>query len=191
MSTEAHLSRVSHVSIDAYTAHITDSVVRTVYHKYFHPKEVYVANGILNRAINQAAGKRADATVAKTASLKTQGEAAFDTSTAPGLAVVYPFGATLNVQKPAVPVLSSGSASYPLNRPLAAFVKVALGFKGAINTNTLTTFPQRNAGKIAVVASTHMFADDYMDKEENGKLFDVMVQWLTTGRFILAMRKWK
>ena len=27
----------------------TDSVVRTVYYKYFHPKEVLISNGVLNR----------------------------------------------------------------------------------------------------------------------------------------------
>jgi len=37
------------------------------------------------------------------------------------LTFVYPFGATLNVAKPAVAVLSSGSVSYPLNRPVCAF----------------------------------------------------------------------
>ena len=26
-----------------------DAVVRTSYYKYFHPKEVYVSNGVLNR----------------------------------------------------------------------------------------------------------------------------------------------
>ena len=34
---------------------------------------------------------------------------------------VYPFGATLNVVKPAVPVLSSGTVSLPVNRPVCAF----------------------------------------------------------------------
>jgi len=37
------------------------------------------------------------------------------------LTFVYPFGATLNVAKPAVAVLSSGSVSYPLHRPVCAF----------------------------------------------------------------------
>lgn len=32
-------------------------MVRTHYYKYFHPKEALVSNGILNRAISQAAGK--------------------------------------------------------------------------------------------------------------------------------------
>ncbi|GFQ82272.1 intraflagellar transport protein 52 homolog [Trichonephila clavata] len=34
-----------------------DAVVRTVYHKYHHPKEVLVSNGVLNRSITLAAGK--------------------------------------------------------------------------------------------------------------------------------------
>ena len=33
---------------------------------------------------------------------------------------VYPFGATLNVQKPSIPVLSSGTVCYPIKRPLCA-----------------------------------------------------------------------
>lgn len=37
------------------------------------------------------------------------------------LSFVYPFGATLTVQKPAVTVLSSGSTSTPVNRPVCAF----------------------------------------------------------------------
>jgi intraflagellar transport protein 52 len=36
----------------------TDCVIRTSYCKYFHPKEVLVTSGILNREINRAAGKR-------------------------------------------------------------------------------------------------------------------------------------
>lgn len=35
----------------------TDSVVRTCYYKYFHPKECLITNGILNRAILEASGK--------------------------------------------------------------------------------------------------------------------------------------
>lgn len=35
----------------------SDAVVRSEYFKYFHPKEALVSNGVLNRAISQAAGK--------------------------------------------------------------------------------------------------------------------------------------
>ena len=34
-----------------------DAVVRTSYYKYFHPKECLVQNGVLNRAVSEAAGK--------------------------------------------------------------------------------------------------------------------------------------
>lgn len=37
------------------------------------------------------------------------------------LSFMYPFGATLNVIKPAAAVLSTGSVSFPLNRPVCAF----------------------------------------------------------------------
>lgn len=36
----------------------SDSVVRTAYLKYLHPKEVLIQDGVLNREINRAAGKR-------------------------------------------------------------------------------------------------------------------------------------
>ena len=35
----------------------SDSVVRTVYYKYLHPKEVYVSTGVVNAEITRAAGK--------------------------------------------------------------------------------------------------------------------------------------
>lgn len=34
-----------------------DSVVRTNFFKYFHPKEALISNGVLNRALPAAAGK--------------------------------------------------------------------------------------------------------------------------------------
>ena len=35
----------------------SDAVIRTCYYKYFHPKECLITNGVLNRAILEAAGK--------------------------------------------------------------------------------------------------------------------------------------
>jgi len=29
-----------------------------------------------------------------------------------------------------------------------------------------------------------MFSDQYIDKEENGKFLDVIIQWLTTGNIL-------
>ena len=127
-----------------------DAVVRTNYHKYFHPKECLISNGVLNRAISQAAGK----------SLKNQGYSD-ETVNAQALQFVYPYGATLNVAKPAIPVLSTGSVSFPLNRPVCAFY----------------THPGSN-GKLVVVGSGAMFSDQYIDKEDNHKIKDVIFDFL-------------
>ncbi|KAG7278631.1 hypothetical protein CRUP_031926 [Coryphaenoides rupestris] len=40
-------------------------------------------------------------------------------------------------------------------------------------------------GKLAVLGSCHMFSDQYLDKEENSKILDVVVQWLTTDNIQL------
>ncbi|TPX60757.1 hypothetical protein SpCBS45565_g07433 [Spizellomyces sp. 'palustris'] len=138
-----------------------DAVTRTVYYKYHHPKEVYVSNGVLNRELNRAAGKKVGPTALE--GLPETGK-----FNAYALTFVYPYGATLNVQKPAIPILSSGTVSYPLNRPVGA---------AYINPN--------GRGKLVVVASAQMFCDTYIEKEENGKLLDVLIQFCTTDKIIL------
>ena len=103
---------------------VSDAVVRSVYYKYFHPKEVLVSNGVLNREINVAAGKGPGGLLEEDPS--------------ESLSFVYPFGATLTVQKPAVAVLSSGSVSYLQNRPVCAFyqkVSVRIGVLVAYHTS--------------------------------------------------------
>ncbi|CAL1539792.1 unnamed protein product [Lymnaea stagnalis] len=128
-----------------------DSVVRTSYYKYFHPKEALVTNGVLNRAISQAAGK------------VMFGAGDEDGNNAQALSFLYPYGATINVQKPATAVLSTGSVCFPLNRPVCAFYS-----------------SRHHKGKIAVLGSVHMFSDQYIEKEENLKILDVVIQFLTT-----------
>uniref|UniRef100_A0A3Q2QU48 Intraflagellar transport 52 homolog (Chlamydomonas) n=1 Tax=Fundulus heteroclitus TaxID=8078 RepID=A0A3Q2QU48_FUNHE len=127
-----------------------DAVVRNVYYKYFHPKEALVSNGVLNREVSRAAGK----VVAGVIEDETVG------NNAQALTFVYPYGATLSVMKPAVAVLSTGSVCFPLNRPVLAF------------------YHGKESGKLAVLGSCHMFSDQYIDKEENGKIMDVVLQWL-------------
>jgi len=134
----------------------SDAVVRTVYHKsatnfnrYLHPKEVFINTGVLNREVSKGAKKQTD----------EQGN--------DSLPFVYPYGATLNVQKPAVPILSTGFISHPLNRPVAA----VFTHKGG-------------EGRLLVLGSVHMFHDDYIDKEENSCIVDFCMRWLagaTTG----------
>ncbi|MEQ2304037.1 Intraflagellar transport protein 52 [Ameca splendens] len=127
-----------------------DAVVRNVYYKYFHPKEALVSNGVLNREISRAAGKVVRGII--------EDETVGNNSQA--LTFVYPYGATLSVIKPAVAVLSTGSVCFPLNRPVLAF------------------HHGKESGKLAVLGSCHMFSDQYIDKEENSKITDVVLQWL-------------
>ncbi|KAI9353849.1 hypothetical protein BDR26DRAFT_910587 [Obelidium mucronatum] len=147
-----------------------DCVTRTVFYKYFHPKEVFVSNGILNREINRAAGKKVNISTAaaKAAGGGMIGDMAggghHDHKNHTGLSFVYPYGASLTVQKPSVPLLSTGTVSYPLNRPIAA-----------------AYIHPKQRGKIVVVGSGLMFSDSYIEKEENGKLFDVLIQLLTSN----------
>lgn len=133
-----------------------DVVTRTVYYKYFHPKEALISNGVVNREINRAAGKA------------VPGKGDIDGVSMQSLSFVYPFGATLTVQKPAIAILSSGSTSYPVNRPVCAFCNSKSG-----------------QGKLVVMGSAHVFSDQYLDKEENGKLQEVVFRWLTSDEISL------
>uniref|UniRef100_A0A914EKJ8 Uncharacterized protein n=1 Tax=Acrobeloides nanus TaxID=290746 RepID=A0A914EKJ8_9BILA len=127
----------------------TDAVIRTVYYKYFDPKEALVSNGVLNRAIATAAGKQ----------MKIMDE----NNNNQALSFVYPYGSTLSVNRESVAILSTGTVCYPINRPVCAFHTTQSG------------------GKIAVVGSVHMFTDQYIDKEENSKIWDVIIKYLSEG----------
>ncbi|UMM34794.1 hypothetical protein L5515_007707 [Caenorhabditis briggsae] len=131
-----------------------DSVIRTVFLKYFDPKEALVANGVVNRSIAVAAKKNVST------------EAKQNSQT---LSFIYPYGCTLDVtHKIANVVLSSGSTSFPASRPVAAF-----------HETKLNEFKKK--GRVCVVGSVSMFHDVYIDKEENGKIFDTFVEYLVNG----------
>ncbi|KAB0804768.1 hypothetical protein PPYR_01738 [Photinus pyralis] len=68
-----------------------DSLIRTHYYKYFHPKECYIEDGNILEALTKE---------------KVQ------------LNLVVPHGCTLNVNKPSVIVFTSGATTFPADRPL-------------------------------------------------------------------------
>ncbi|KAJ8032906.1 Intraflagellar transport protein 52-like [Holothuria leucospilota] len=135
----------------------SDCVVRTSYYKYFHPKEALISNGVLNRGVSKAAGK-----------VIPGGSEEDSTNNSQALTYLYPFGASLNVAKPAVAILSTGTVCFPLNRPTCA-----------LHTS------KYSKGRLAVVGSVMMFSDQYLDKEENSKIFDVILSWLTSDEVSL------
>ncbi|KAG8007391.1 Intraflagellar transport protein 52-like protein [Nibea albiflora] len=139
-----------------------DAVVRNVYYKYFHPKEALVSNGVLNREISRAAGKVVTG-ITEDENIGNDAQA---------LTFVYPYGATLSVMKPAVAVLSNWLSLLP---PQQACTGIP-SRKGQKHNET---------GKLAVLGSCHMFSDQYIDKEENSKIMDVVLQWLMTDNIQL------
>lgn len=144
----------------------TDAVVRTVYHKYLHPKEVCISNGVLNREVNLAAGKRPS----RTKGLSTEMvPSAVSESHHPDITFNFPYGASLAVQTPAFPVLSSGPLAFPLNRPICAL------WTAGPTRNTLTP----NIGRLCLLGSSYVVQDNWFGKDENAKLMEVLVVWLT------------
>eukprot|EP00933_Yihiella_yeosuensis_P034452 TRINITY_DN2793_c0_g1_i5.p1 TRINITY_DN2793_c0_g1~~TRINITY_DN2793_c0_g1_i5.p1 ORF type:complete len:473 (-),score=103.10 TRINITY_DN2793_c0_g1_i5:187-1491(-) len=143
-----------------------DAVVRTVYHKYHHPKECLVTHGILVQDMVRAGlgeKKKEKENQNDKISLnitKDEHDITAATKDNGGLEFVFPYGATLNVQKPALPLLSSGPISYPLNRPIAA------------------VYNKGNQGRICVVGSVRMFDDDFLEQEKNRQITDTMIRWL-------------
>lgn len=121
-----------------------DSVIRTSYFKYFHPKEVLITGGLLNREITKATQSLHHDTDGNTTSMS----------------LLYPFGSTVSVRKPAIPIVSTGTASYPLNRPVCAFARAG-------------------KGKIVVLGSVAFASDSYIDKEDNYLLLEIILEWLT------------
>jgi len=143
----------------------SDAVVRTVYHKYHHPKECLITNGILCEDMVRAAKgerkqeKQAADQLALTIT-KEDGDIANVGKDNGGLEFVFPYGATLNAQKPAIPILSSGPISYPLNRPVGA------------------VYDKQGMGKICVLGSVRMLDDEYFECEKNKMISDALIKWL-------------
>ena len=140
----------------------SDAVVRTVHHRYMHPKEVLIADGVLNREIYEAIFRSSQPVTFSPDSFAYGGgtlERNFDDSMKQ-LEIVYPHGATLSIQKPAVALLSSGKIAYPMNRPVAA------------------VWSQPGGGKVAVTGSVQMFDDKWIDKESNAQLMEFIFSYL-------------
>lgn len=96
-----------------------DAVVRTAHYKYLHPKEALITDGVLNRALLTAAGASSKGAAHRSADPEATLDVSADSDTGgKGLDFVYPYGCTLSVQQPAVPILSTGKISYPMQRPL-------------------------------------------------------------------------
>lgn len=194
-----------------------DCVVRTVMHKYLHPKEVAITNGVTNRALDNAAGKNAYSAPAQTSTFgngpngqmtgglgrtgamttlnRTVAAAGGQTTVNPSMmqmmaqqqqddeeekrdgssssiTFVYPHGLTLDVQRPGIPILSSGFMAYPLNRPIASVFE---------SPDVASHNGRRKQGKLMLLGSALMFEDSWITKEENETLMTVLFTYLNHG----------
>lgn len=86
-----------------------------------------------------------------------------------GLTFVYPYGATLNVKKPSAPILSTGFISFPVNRAIAAVWQ-----EGSVSAPSSAV----QSGRLMVMGSGQCFTDEWIDKEENSKLQEIIFRWL-------------
>jgi intraflagellar transport protein 52 len=94
----------------------------------------------------------------------------------------------MTVQTPALPLLSSGPISYPVNRPIAGVWEK--GAEKAVGKDVgKDVESSRGPGRLLVMASTEVFGDDWLEKEENGKLCDVLVRWLLDEGSIKLQRQ--
>lgn len=157
----------------------SDSVIRTSFLKYLKPKEVLVTDGILNRDISKELA-RLRKTVTRPQSGASRPSSARDSAdggagaTGPsasrsGCNFVFPFGATISLDKPACALLSSGHASSPLNRPVCAMTETAA------------------RGRLIAVSSLAMFHDTYFNNEDNKPLLGVLLALLCSGLALNAI----
>eukprot|EP00792_Barthelona_sp_PAP020_P005863 TRINITY_DN2831_c0_g1_i1.p1 TRINITY_DN2831_c0_g1~~TRINITY_DN2831_c0_g1_i1.p1 ORF type:complete len:407 (+),score=104.36 TRINITY_DN2831_c0_g1_i1:26-1222(+) len=114
-----------------------DTIVRIVYSKYLHPKQALINDGILNRELH------------KTTNLNEE-----------ELQFVYVNGCSLAVQKPAFPVLKSGVACHPIERPICG------------------VYQHASKGRLLVVGSNEMIQDQWIEKEKNMPLTLSLFRWL-------------
>lgn len=147
-----------------------DGVIRTSYYKYLHPKEVLIQNGVVDEDFIRVANSQEKKIQIKNKNrlkFAIQNEQDEDNpdSALSGFQFVYPFGSTIEVKSPAMALLSTGPISYPVNRPIMA------------------AFVTKSGGKLIVCGSYTIFADDYFDKEENGKIMDFVLNYINNNDY--------
>ncbi|KAL4716458.1 hypothetical protein ACJJTC_015886 [Scirpophaga incertulas] len=128
-----------------------DCVVRSKYHKYYHPKECHISNGIINRSVMK--------NIMKMPNYSSESDDYLEDPASPNF--VYPYGATLTVKKPAAVILSSSDVCYPVKRPVAALYT-----------------SERSGGKLFVIGSGHFFSDQYLECECNDLIRELVFSCL-------------
>ena len=139
-----------------------DSVVRTSFYKYFHPKQCLIDTltvhpGFLRTIKSIKKAKKIDLIEDE------MGKDDDDDDDCP-LKILYPFGQSIDIdpKKQNISTLfTSGKIAFPMNRPLCA-----------------VTTSKSTKGKLCVLGSINFLDNSYIDKEENMKVIDGLIKWL-------------
>lgn len=139
-----------------------DSVVRTSFYKYFHPKQCFIDTLTVHpdflRSIKNVKKMNKIDLLAEEEVTSEE-----DDDSCP-LKIVYPFGQSLDLdpRKENISCLfTSGIISYPMNRPLCA-----------------VTTSNSGKGKLCVLGSMNFIENSYIDKEENKKVIEGIVKYM-------------
>jgi len=138
-----------------------DSVVRTAFYKYFHPKQCFIDTltihpGFLRTIKNVKKMKKIDL-------MADEGQDDDDDDDSP-LKIIYPFGQSIDIspnRQNISTIFTSGKIAYPMNRPLC-----------------VVTTSKNGKGKLCAFGSVNFFDNSYIDKEENMKVIDGLIKWL-------------
>lgn len=76
---------------------VADYLIKTHYYKYFHPKECLISDSSINQNLRRG-----------------------DRVSKEDMVFIYPFGCTMSVVKPSVVGFTSGTTTFPVDRPLSA-----------------------------------------------------------------------
>lgn len=132
-------------------------------------------------------------------SLSSDGARRSDREWAEGVSLAYPRGCTLRLQRPAVPLLGTGSMCYPFYTPVVAVCELGGSLlstanvtatsgsstsarSGASASNT-PAMPQpaltgHRPGRLAVIGSAAMMSDDWLGRECNASVLEAALTWL-------------
>jgi len=141
-----------------------NSVIKTTQHKYLHPKEALVTNGMIHKALVPKIKNAEEKEIESKFNIKTILDENDDTdiNNYTGLKIIYPFGCALKLSGSAIPILNSGTVSYPVN-------------------STLIGFASKGKGRVIVSGSWKILEDSYIDQEDNLKLFEYLIKILTNN----------
>lgn len=147
----------------------TDCVIRTNKFRTNHPKEVLIKNGVTNRGILEEKAKEMEKSelvtdVSKDIFISSEK----NESQSDDIQILYPYGATLTVERPSLVAMTSSKFAYPVNQAICSFF---------IGTNF--------ASRLVVFGSTLFFHDNYISREENMLFAIVMLEFLVNDDFKL------